>query len=363
MLLLYRKRLFLVLLSLFSLKRSTWKNFFKIFFATNYSKNYFPGIERKTTRLTEFWWTLLGFNYFVPDNLYPLLSEEQILSSNKLNFQNSKEPKVSIIIPVYNHLAFTYNCLKSIKNNFSNAIDFEIILIDDLSNDGTHEYFKSRATGIRYIKNERNLGFLLSCNKAVIEAKGEFVYLLNNDTQIQQKAIESLIQTLENNQSIGCVGSKLIYPNGLLQEAGGVIFTDASTLNFGNLDLPKLVKYNIQKETDYCSGASLMFRKKDFKDLGMFDERYIPAYYEDTDFCLAIKNQLKKKVIYDPQSVVIHFESISTGKEAKEGNIKNFMLINRGKFKEKWKNVLPIYREKQQYQKIKNLFKERPQQD
>jgi|GEM_PF-3413411 len=358
MLILYRKRLFLILLSMFFLKKSTWNNLIKIFFKPKYSKNYFPGLYKRTTRLKEFWWTLLGFNYFVPESLNPLLSEEQILAADKLHFATSKQPTLSIIIPIFNHLAFTFNCLKSIKNNFLGEIDFEIILMDDQSKDGTQEYFQNRVTGIRYFRNEKNLGFLQSCNKAVSDAKGEFIYLLNNDTQIQPNAIEELLKTIENDQTIGCVGSKLIYPNGLLQEAGGVIFTDGKTLNYGNLDIPNKHRYSKKREVDYCSGASLLFRKNDFLILGMFDEKYIPAYYEDTDLCVSFKNQLHKKVIYVPQSVVIHFESISTGKEAKEGNVKNYLLINRKKFLTKWNNVLFNYSDSSDYHKIQDLTKQ-----
>ncbi|MFC4870955.1 glycosyltransferase family 2 protein [Negadavirga shengliensis] len=281
----------------------------------------------------EFWWTLLGYNYFVPDELMPLLSEDCIMKK-QIRFPDVKQPAVSIIIPVYNQLPYTYNCLKSLERHLN--IHCEIILIDDGSFDETPKFLSTQVEGIRYIRNTDNLGFLLSCNKAIEKAKAPLICLLNNDTQVKENWLGSLVEVLLEHEDIGCVGSQLIYPNGLLQEAGGLVFSDGSTLNFGNLELPQQTPYNKSREVDYCSGASILFRKEDFEKIGGFDARYVPAYYEDTDLCFEIRHRLGKKVCYIPESKVYHYESITTGKEIKEGSVKVHMLYNKEKFKKKW---------------------------
>lgn len=286
----------------------------------------------------EIFLTLFGYRYFEPTGILPLLSEREILNSN-LSFKEEKKPEVSIIIPVYNQLAFTFNCLKSIQLNLPKNHTIEIILVDDCSTDRTEEFFKNNVSGIRYIRNIENKGFLLNCNNASKMAKGKFLYFLNNDTQVTSSWLDQLIKPFDN-ENTGAVGSKLIYGHGLLQEAGGIIFHDASGANYGRNDLPGRPRFNYLREVDYCSGASLIVRKSDFEKLGGFDEQLVPAYYEDTDLCFAIRNQLNKQVIYQPLSEIIHFEGITSGKIAKKNSVKSFQNINKNKFHEKWKEAL-----------------------
>ena len=140
------------------------------------------------------------------------------------------------------------------------------------------------------------------------------------------------------------VGSKLIYPNGTLQEAGGIVWSNGECSNYGrrkNADLPE---YNYVKEVDYISGASIIIRKSVWKKIRGFDKRYIPAYYEDTDFAFKLR-KYGYKVIYQPKSVVEHYEGISNGRDIESG-IKKYQEINKRKFIKKWKKELK-YQSKQ----------------
>ncbi|QDH79899.1 glycosyltransferase [Echinicola soli] len=294
--------------------------------------------KQGSIRVQEIILTLFGYRYFVPNGILPLLKEKEILTK-RISFDKVSNPEVSIIIPVYNQLAYTYNCLQSILNHPPHNVTFEILVIDDCSNDSTEHFFTHNTVGIKYTRNSQNQGFLLNCNTAAKIAKGNFLYFLNNDTQVTMEWLDHLTK-LFNNEDVGCVGSKLVYGHGLLQEAGGIIFCNASGANYGRNDLTDRPRYNYIREVDYCSGASLMIKKADFDFLGGFDERYTPAYYEDTDLCFAVRNQLGKKVIYSPLSEVIHFEGISSGKIAKKGSIKNYQNVNKLKFAEKWNNSL-----------------------
>ena len=246
---------------------------------------------------------------------------------------NPKRPIVSIIIPMYNQLEYTCNCVDSIYTN-NEFKDYEVIIADDNSTDST-ELLSTYFQNIRIIRNAVNLGFLKNCNNAAAQAKGEYVVFLNNDTQVQKDWLASLLSVFENFEKVGLVGSKLIYPDGKLQEAGGIIWPDASGWNYGNRDNPNKHEYNYVKEADYISGASIMLPKKLWDQLGGFDELFTPAYCEDSDICFRIR-QAGYKVMYQPFSEVVHFEGISHGTDVNSG-IKHYQVLNNKKFYERWK--------------------------
>jgi O-antigen biosynthesis protein len=251
---------------------------------------------------------------------------------------HSNFPEVSIIIPVYNQLDYTLRCLKAIALNLTKTTLVEIIVIDDCSTDQTSEILET-IPAVTLIKHQSNQGFINSCNQGASVAKGKYLYFLNNDTEIQPNCIESLIEVLAQDEQVGAVGSKLLYPQGSLQESGGIIWQDASGWNYGRNDNPHAPEYNYLREVDYCSGASLMVRKDIFKSLHGFEQNFVPAYYEDTDLCFAIRHQLRLKVMYQPQSQVIHYEGVSSGTSTTTGT-KQYQTINAEKFKQKWQAVL-----------------------
>ena len=260
----------------------------------------------------------------------------EVTSYDPLIFKEVKNPKVSIIIPVYNQFEYTYKCLKSILKN-TDDVEYEIIIGDDVSNDETvniEDYIQN----ITVVRNEKNLGFLLNCNNAAKYATGEYLHFLNNDTQVTEKWLSSLVELIESDKKIGMVGSKLVYPDGRQQEAGGIIWNDASGWNFGRLDDPSKPEYNYVKEVDYISGASIMLSKKLWFEIGGFDERYVPAYYEDSDLAFEVRNH-GLKVMFQPKSVVVHFEGISNGTDLGSG-MKKYQVVNKEKFIKKWKDEL-----------------------
>lgn len=253
-----------------------------------------------------------------------------------LHVPSSLSPAVSIIIPVYNQFAYTYACLKSIAKN-SGDIAYEVIIADDCSTDLTIDIEKA-VTGIRVIRNKKNLRFLLNCNHAAKKAKGKYILFLNNDTQVMADWLKPLVTLIESKDDIGMVGSKLIYPDGRLQEAGGIVWKDASAWNYGHLDDPTKPEYNYVKEADYISGAAIMIRADLWKQLDGFDERFAPAYCEDSDLAFQVR-KAGFRVMFQPKSVVIHFEGISNGTDTSSGQ-KAYQVTNSKKFYEKWRDVL-----------------------
>ena len=192
--------------------------------------------------------------------------------------------------------------------------------------------------GLRLIEQPRNLGFLGNSNSASTQALGEYLLFLNNDVQVTEKWLDSLVDLIRTRSDAGAVGSKLIYPDGRLQEAGGIIWNDGSGWNYGRLDHPDIPVYNYVREVDYISGAALLIRRDLFVELGGFDDYYAPAYYEDTDLSFKIRER-GLKVLYQPRSIIVHFEGISHGTDLDTG-IKANQRINRVKFEKKWREVL-----------------------
>lgn len=274
-------------------------------------------------------------------NLHLLSDTGKTTVFEPIEFPVFESPCVSIVIPAYNGWALTYKCLESIKENTFD-VAYEIIIGDDASTDETkniNQYVKN----IVVIRNEKNLEFLHNCNHAASFAKGKYILFLNNDTEVRPRWLSSMVDLMEKDGKIGMTGSKLIYPNGRLQEAGAIIWEDASGWNFGLNQDPEAPEYNYVKEVDYISGASIIIRSDLWGQIGGFDKRYTPAYCEDSDLAFEVRKR-GYKVVYQPLSEVIHFEGYTHGTDLAEGikgsEIKAYQKLNNEKFRQKWKQVL-----------------------
>lgn len=248
----------------------------------------------------------------------------------------AEEPQVSIVIPVHGELAHTLACLRSLARHGAQA-PFEVIVVDDASPDDSATAL-TQVAGLQLLRNEHNLGFIGSCNAGADAARGEFLLFLNNDTQVTAGWLDALLRCFAERADCGLAGSRLVYPDGRLQEAGGLVFADGSCWTTGRFEPRDAPAFRHRRETDYVSGASLMISREVFRRVGGFDARYAPAYYEDTDLAFAVR-QLGLRVYYEPASTVIHCEGISSGTDLANG-IKRHQVINRTRFVDKWKAEL-----------------------
>ncbi|MDO9708727.1 methyltransferase domain-containing protein [Paracraurococcus lichenis] len=248
----------------------------------------------------------------------------------------SATPLVSVIIPTYGQVGFTLRCLASIAAAPPRA-GIEVIVAEDASGDPAIASLRE-VTGITLRENAANLGFLRSCNAAAATARGRFLLFLNNDTELLPGAIDALVELAQARPDAGLVGARLVYPDGRLQEAGGIVWQDASAWNYGRFDDPRRPEFNYVREVDYVSGAAILVRRDVFEQLGGFDDIFAPAYCEDTDLAFRIR-AIGLKTLYQPRAVVVHHEGISHGTDTTSG-VKAYQVRNQAVMRDRWAGVL-----------------------
>jgi GT2 family glycosyltransferase len=251
-------------------------------------------------------------------------------------------PVASIIIPVHDQVKHTDACLTQVIATLPAGFRGEILVVDDASTDETRGVLGRWAEScplVRVLRNDENVGFLQSCNRGAEAATGEILVFLNNDTLPKPGWLPPMIRLLQDEPSAGAVGGKLLYPDGTLQEAGGVIFSDGSGCNFGKRDpYPNAPLFNFVREVDYCSGALLAIRRTVFLEMDGFDRLFSPAYYEDTDLCFRLREK-GYCVYYQPEATVVHVEGATSGTDTDAG-VKRYQTVNREKFVDRWRTAL-----------------------
>ncbi len=242
-------------------------------------------------------------------------------------------PDVSIVIPVFNKLELTKNCIKSILKYGSQAA-FEIIIVDNGSSDGTRNWLNTEVkTGrIKAVFNKENLGFSRGCNVGADAATGRYIFFMNNDMEATPTWLDPMVTTLDNDPAVGIAGARLLFPDGSIQHAG-------VALRQGNIpDRPKFsgehIAYKMPADSpsaalprymQLVTGAALMIRQSVFTQIGGFNESYWNGN-EDLDLCLKA-GQLGWKVVYRPECVIVHYESQS-GEERWSKLLDNDLLFN-----------------------------------
>ena len=253
-----------------------------------------------------------------------------------LHLPRADAPRASIVVPVHNQLALSLRCLHALERSADRAA-FEVLLVDDASTDDTQSRL-STVPGLRYFLTPHNVGFIGACNLGASRARGDVLVFLNNDTIVQPGWLDDLLATFDRFPDTGLVGSKLVYPDGRMQEAGGIVHADGQPANYGRFQDPLDPRFNFVRQADYCSGAALAIPRALFEALHGFDPYFSPAYFEDTDLAMRVRAH-GLKVRYQPASVVVHLEGATSGTDTRRG-IKAYQASNMLKFRERWQAVL-----------------------
>jgi GT2 family glycosyltransferase len=246
-------------------------------------------------------------------------------------------PQISVLIPVHNHWPITLNALRSLVA-MANGTRFEVIVADDGSTDATTQLGR-QLPWLKIWRSEANQGFLDTCNGAAALARGELLLLLNNDVLVGDHCFDHLSATFERHPEAGVVGAASWGPDGLPQEVGGIVWADGQVWNHGRGFPPEhWFALEYERQCDYVSGCGLAMRRSLWQQLGGFDRRYCPAYCEDTDLCLRVR-QAGRDVWVQPAARILHLEGLSHSRSTEQG-LKAHQLGNLEQLRQMWQITL-----------------------
>lgn len=256
-----------------------------------------------------------------------------LAKQHRLRFPKPSKPTISVIVVLRNKVHLSVLCLCSLL--LETNVDYELIVVDNGSSDETSAVL-SLVDSASIIRNGDNLGFGPATMQGVSRASGEFLCLLNNDALLQHGSLATALNVFSERPDTGAVGGKVLLADGRLQEAGCIIWRDGRAKQYGREDEASLPQYNFRRPVDYCSGAFLVTPRLLFREVGGFDDRYAPAYYEDVDYCMKLWHA-RRPVIYEPRALVHHYEGASSVSSA---TTREAIVVNHRRFTERWRDAL-----------------------
>jgi GT2 family glycosyltransferase/glycosyltransferase involved in cell wall biosynthesis len=242
----------------------------------------------------------------------------------------TSRPDVTIVIPVFNKIAFTRQCLDRIWRHTPEGVPHEVVVVDNGSSDGTREFFEQAVFPgtCRYHRNETNLGFAKGNNVGAGLSRAKYLLFLNNDTLVQPKWLDDMVGLAESDPGVGIVGIKQLFPYTNTTHHTGIVFIDGGIPQhlYPHTDA-RLPLVNKQREYQAINGACLLIRRDLFESCGRFDEGYVNGY-EDIDLCMTVR-QRGLKVVCCTSSFIYHYGQITDGRTAADDR-------NAARFASRW---------------------------
>jgi len=246
-------------------------------------------------------------------NLIELTEKDDLgARARVIRLRPESDPLVSVVIPVLNGLRFTIECLLALERAIDD-VSFEVIVVDNGSTDASPDVLP-HVPQLRYVRHDRNIGFGPGCNSGADAASGRYIVFLNNDAQVQPGWLTSLVSAFSSSEGVGAVGPKVLFPDGRLQDAGSAINPDCTSTMIGVFDDPALPRFNYRRDVQYLSAVCVMLDRERFTAGGGFDPLFAPAYCEDVDLCLRLREQ-GLRLIYEPTAVVVHRLSATSNEQ------------------------------------------------
>jgi GT2 family glycosyltransferase len=239
-------------------------------------------------------------------------------------------PLVSVVVPVFERLAFTRQCLDRLWRNTPGP-PFEVIVVDNGSADGTREHFEAPGETpfpLRYHRHEANLGFARGCNQGARLAAGRYVLFLNNDTLVRPGWLEAMVEVAESDPRTGVVGIQQLFPYTREIHHTGIVFTaDGMPQHLYPHSPASLPHVNKQRDYQAVNGACLLVPRALFEECGGFDEGYRNGY-EDVDLCLTVREK-GRRVVCCTKASIDHYGQVTETRTVDDGH-------NARRFREKW---------------------------
>ena len=252
-----------------------------------------------------------------------------------MQLPRSDAPRVSVIIPAFSKSELLLACLRSLQANVANQVPCEVIVVLIEANESVAESLARNVDGLTIVFSKANLGLPAAANRGRARASGEFLVLLHDDAEVQPGWLEALLAAAKDYPEAGAIGGKVLCPDGRLQDAGSILWKDASTSKCWTGPAPDPGSFDQIRAVDFCQSCSLLIRAAVWDAMGGLDERFYPAYFVDVDIGMSVR-RLGGVVLYQPKSCIVHRGGSSTTR-----SFKTFLIQrNRQKFREKWEREL-----------------------
>ncbi len=250
-----------------------------------------------------------------------------------LEGKSRKAPELSVIIVNWNSKDYVIKCLNSLRTHCCD-IDYEVIVIDGASFDGCDIALKSVHPKSTFVQSFENVGFGRCNNEASNQARGQYILLLNPDTEVTPNSIQTLLKTAKSSKTTGIVGAKLLNTDGTFQTSSVLAYptalNQALDSNFIKNHLPILNLWktreayttNSVSQVEAISGACMLMRKDTFKAIGGFTQDYF-MYSEDVDLCYKTKSY-GLDILYNPNSIIVHHGGGSSSTQPSEFSLIEF---------------------------------------
>ena len=260
------------------------------------------------------------------------------VTAKRIHFPQFERPRASIVILAWRQREPLLACLQALRDCLRDRIPHEVIIVLNNARQDVEDAVRHDVSGARLIESAVNLGFAGGCNRGASAARGEYLVFLNDDAMVEPGWLEWLVDTADAHPDAGAVGSCVLFPDGIIQEAGSIVWSDGSTMPVGRGSRGDLMTWHFVRPVDYASACSMLVRTATWTALGGMDPDYHPAYYEDVDLCLGIRS-LQQRILFEPRSRVRHHESLSS-----DETFKLFLFRrNQQRLVAKWSSALTFF--------------------
>lgn len=233
--------------------------------------------------------------------------------TGRVAFPPVDRPLVSIVVVTYGGFDWVLPALRAVADNTDPC--YQVIVVDNASPDGTGARLRDAVEGATVVLNDGNVGFGAGANQGALLAQGRHLFFLNSDAFVQPGWLPPLLAILDSNPDVAVVASRLVEPDGTLQEAGGLVGANGYAGQLGMGAGAAESEFRFRRQVDFASGAALLIRRQEFLAVGGFHPSYVMGYFEDVDLCLELARK-GLRTIYEPASVVSHLRGASTDPEA-----------------------------------------------